>query len=58
MRVFAIWFMGIVSFGLLGSLVGFALTKQNTGEWTGVAAGACAFICLRLWLGERRSKSN
>ena len=58
MRVLIIWVMGIVAFSLIGSLIGFALAVNNKGEWAGAIAGACAFICLRLWLAKPYQISN
>lgn len=58
MRIFAIWMMGIVALGLLGSLVGWALAKNATGEYAGAVAGACGFICLRLWFARPAASSS
>jgi hypothetical protein len=49
MRVLAVWIAGLVAFAVFGSLVGWALAKNATGEWAGVIAGTCAFVCVRLW---------
>jgi hypothetical protein len=54
MRVLTIWIAGLVALTLLGSLVGFSLARNSTGEWVGAVAGACIFVCLRLWFAEPR----
>ena len=58
MRVFVIWVMGIVALGLLGSLIGWALAKNSLGEYVGAVAGACGFVCLRLWFAKPSTNSN
>jgi len=58
MKVLLIWVMGIIAFSLLGSLVGFALAGNSKGETAGYVAGACAFVCLRLWLAKPRQGST
>lgn len=58
MRVLIIWVMGIVSLSIIGSLIGFALTKEHAGSNDGAIAGACAFTCLRLWFSPPSQKSN
>lgn len=54
MRVFVIWVMGIIALALVGSLFGFALAGNSKGEWAGAIAGACSFVCLRLWFDKPR----
>ena len=58
MRVLAIWITGIAAFGILGSLVGFALAKNSTGEWAGAIAGVFLFVCVRLWFAAPRANSD
>jgi hypothetical protein len=60
MRQTAIWISGIVASSFCGYLMTFAVDTRiggNSGEFRsiGIIAGACAFACFRLWLGERQA---
>lgn len=48
MRTMAIWVFGVLGSGIVGSLLGGALTYD--GEMPSFLAGAFLFACLRLWL--------
>jgi len=50
-RSVAIWTTGIIAAVAIGGVVGNALVYDG-GSWVAVG-GACAFICARLWAGER-----
>lgn len=51
LRSVAIWTTGIIATVAIGGVVGNALVYDG-GSWIAVG-GACAFICARLWAGER-----
>jgi hypothetical protein len=53
MRAVVIWITGLAAFSIIGSLAGFSLSdNRDIGEHAGAAAGACLFICLRLWIAK------
>jgi hypothetical protein len=57
-REIAIWISGMFAGGIIGGLIGSHFTPPDAiihwGFW-GVLAGIFAFVCLRLWLGDRAS---
>lgn len=55
MRRALIWVFGILASGIVGALAGQELDYVNGGI-AGFLAGAFAFACARLWIGERTSK--
>lgn len=51
-RAWAIWGTGLLGSGLIGALIGSAL--EGGGELPGVIAGPSLFICIRLWMTEKK----
>ncbi|MGY3034755.1 hypothetical protein ACVIIV_003925 [Bradyrhizobium sp. USDA 4354] len=60
MRTFGIWVFGLLASAIFGGLIGDRLyTGIGTdGGFFGILAGAFAFACMRLWLGQPRQNSS
>jgi hypothetical protein len=55
-RTIAIWVFGLLASSIAGNLIGNWLDTYRTG-WgglLGIPAGLFAFVCIRLWMSERR----
>ncbi len=55
-RIIAIWVFGLLGAGIVGSLIGDALTYD--GGVFGFLAGVFLFTCLRLWLAAPSKNSK
>jgi hypothetical protein len=57
-RTIAIWIFGLLASAIIGSLIASRVQPPYAYDWgfAGGLAGICAFACLRLWLGDDRSK--
>jgi hypothetical protein len=60
MRTFGIWVLGLLASAIAGGLVGDRLYTGGGGDGGayGILAGAFAFACARLWLGQRGEIPN
>jgi hypothetical protein len=60
MRTFGIWIFGLLASAILGALIGSKLGSEynNDSGFFGLLAGAFAFACIRLWLGQSRSQQE
>lgn len=51
-RVVGIWVSGLLASGFIGALVGHNLDVSG-GDFAGAAGAVLAFVCVRLWVGDR-----
>ena len=54
-RSIAIWVSGTIGCGIVGALIGDAMSTgfNSDAGFYGFIAGALLFACARLWLGDR-----
>lgn len=57
MRTFFLWVTGILACGIVGMLVGAAISPYSDGGFFGFFAGVLGFTCLRLWIVPGQNSS-
>lgn len=54
-RSVGIWVSGCIVAGAIGTTIGYRVSGYG-GDFFGMIAGICAFVCVRLWYSEARDR--